>query len=70
LSKAIIKASYEEMGGLRISWPSLKDLDREFKYERIRILFNGSNHAELGIMFGYTVTQIRRIVNRRGSKEP
>lgn len=63
LSEVLINSSVEKIEGRRLSWPTLKELDRKKKYQRIRNRFNGTNHKELADMFGYTESQIRRIVN-------
>jgi Mor family transcriptional regulator len=53
----------EELGGLRITVPDLRQLGREFRNKRIIKEFNGVNHKELAQRFGLSVRWVRRIVN-------
>lgn len=63
--QAIIRVIIEELGGMRVTIPSHKDIYREERNRKICNLFNGANHKELAIIFDLTVGQIRKIVNRR-----
>lgn len=64
--EAIIRVIIEEIGGMRVTLPTLKDIYRQERNKKICNLFNGANHQELAIVFNLTVGQIRRIVDRRG----
>ncbi len=64
IAVGIMKIFYEELGGCRISIPTLKDLAIEERDQRIRNRFKGFNHQELADLFGLSVRQIRRIVNQ------
>ncbi len=61
-SKEVIKIILEELGGLRISIPTLKELYKKERNKRIREIFNGANHEELAIRFGLSLTHVRWIV--------
>jgi Mor family transcriptional regulator len=60
---AILHAVYEELGGLRITIPTIRCLEKTERIRRIRNTFNGVNHQELAIRWGMSVRQVRRIVN-------
>lgn len=60
--RAIMRVMFEELGGFRITIPTLEDLDREERDRRIRIIFNGINIEELSERFGISKRQVRRIV--------
>jgi Mor family transcriptional regulator len=62
--EAIVRALYEEAGGMRLRVPTLSDLERQQRDDRIRILFNGRNHQELAARFGITDTHVRRILEK------
>lgn len=69
LSKVIKNNSCEKLGGMRVTLPTLKDIYREERDQKIRNLFNGANHQELAIIFDLTVGRIRRIVNMNSKKD-
>nr|MBC8362606.1 hypothetical protein [Candidatus Desulfatibia profunda] len=56
---------FEELGGIRITIPTIKELELEERNRRIRNQFTGHNHNELALRWGMSVRQIRRIVNQR-----
>ncbi|MDH4319896.1 MAG: hypothetical protein OEV73_00205 [Desulfobulbaceae bacterium] len=60
---AIMLVLVEELGGFRITVPTMDELNREARDHRIRLLFNGANVGELAERFGLCPRQIRRIVN-------
>ena len=63
--EAIVRALFEELGGMRVRIPTISDLQRAQRDDdRIRILFNGRNHQELALRFGLTGTHIRRILEK------
>ncbi len=53
----------EELGGMRVTIPDLRQLNRSALYDRIRKEFNGANCTELSLRSGLSPRQIRRIVN-------
>ncbi len=59
----IMRILYEELGGLRITVPTVTQLIVEERNRKIRNRFAGNNHEELAIMWGLSVRQVRRIVN-------
>ena len=61
--RAIMRVFIEELGGFRITVPTIKDLEREETYRRIRAKFNGANINELAEQYGITPRHTRRIVN-------
>ncbi len=61
--RAIMRALFEDLGGFRITVPTLDDLEREARDQRIKILFNGANIGALSERFGLSPRQVRRIVN-------
>jgi len=64
IAQDCIKLIINEMGGLRITIPSWKVLQRQDRDLKIRNLFNGKNIQELALRFDLSETQIRRIVNK------
>jgi Mor family transcriptional regulator len=62
---AILRAVYEELGGLRITIPTIRCLKKTERVRRIRNAFNGVNHQELAIRWGMSIRQVRRIVNHQ-----
>lgn len=58
----IIKTILEELGGLRLTIPSLKLLYREERNNLIINKFNGVNYKELAILFDLSEEQVRRII--------
>lgn len=63
VGKSIARALCEEIGGQRISMPSLATLERLERNRQIRLAFNGRNYRELAIQYGLDERQIRRIVS-------
>lgn len=61
--RAIVRVIIEELGGFRITVPTIKDLTRDEIHRRIRAKFNGANHKELAEQYGITTRHVRRIVN-------
>jgi Mor family transcriptional regulator len=62
---AVMRIVVEELGGLRITVPTVTQLMVSERNEKIRRQFTGDNHGELAIMWGISVRQIRRIINER-----
>lgn len=62
-ARAVFQVLVEEVGGMRLTVPSLRDLERSERDRRIRKEFTGFNHQELALRFGLSVSQIRRVVN-------
>lgn len=54
----------EELGGVRMTLPSLRDHYRMERNRRIRNEFNGANLDDLAIRYRMTVRQVRRVVGR------
>jgi Mor family transcriptional regulator len=65
LAEEIIQLIITELGGLRITIPSRKDVYRIRRNQQICRYFNGVNVPELAFRFNLSETQIRRIVNRQ-----
>ncbi len=67
--EAIMRTIIEELGGLRVSVPDLRELEREERGRRIRARFNGTNYCELAECFTnpkgehLSVRQVRNIVD-------
>ena len=61
----VINIISEELGGLRVTIPTIKDLEREARDLRIHEEFRGNNHAELSIRYGTTVRNVRFILARK-----
>jgi len=62
LGNHIIKTIFDELGGLRITIPSVKVLYREERNKLIIKKFNGINHKELALLFDLSEQQVRRIL--------
>ena len=52
----------EELGGLRVTIPSVKELHRRARNKKIREKFDGANIEELALTFNLAPSQIRRIL--------
>jgi len=63
-SAQIVKTLIEELGGLRIQIPTFKTIYRLERDRKIRTAYNGANLNELSIIWGLSVSQIRRILAR------
>jgi len=63
LSDNIIRAMVETIGGMRLTFLNMKDLDRINRNMRIRAGFNGLNYTELAERHGIKTRQIRRILH-------
>ncbi|MCP4747283.1 MAG: hypothetical protein GY874_14255 [Desulfobacteraceae bacterium] len=63
IAVAVQQAMVEELGGLRITVPDMRQLFREKRNRRISNEFNGANLSELAQRFGLSKIHIRRIVN-------
>lgn len=62
LAPMIIQVMVESVGGMRITFPGLRDIYRQARNRQIRSEFTGVNHIELGIKYRLKPRQIRRIV--------
>ena len=60
----IMRVLYEQLGGLRMTIPTIAEIDRHHRNQRIRTQFTGFNHCELAEIWGMSVRQIRRVVNK------
>jgi len=65
---SIIRTIILEVGGLRLTIPDIKQLEREERDRKIREKFTGFNCKELGYIYGLSAMQVRRIV-MKGAKE-
>jgi Mor family transcriptional regulator len=63
---SIISMIIDELGGCRITIPTRKQRECEHRNRLIRCKFTGFNCRELGIRFGLSEMQVRRIVKRIG----
>lgn len=63
-SSEIMRILREEVGGIRLTMPTLEDLHRQQRDKKIQALFTGFNHKELATRFGLHVRHVRRIVSR------
>ncbi len=59
---AALKMIFEELGGLRVTVPTIKELERQERDRMIIEAFTGFNYHELAIRFKCSVRTIRRIV--------
>jgi Mor family transcriptional regulator len=64
-AELIIKGLLEELGGLRITVPSIRETEKESRNARIRARYTGSNSRELAEIFGLHRKQILKIVNKK-----
>ncbi|MCP4746960.1 MAG: hypothetical protein GY874_12610 [Desulfobacteraceae bacterium] len=64
---AVQRAMVEELGGLRITVPDMRQLFREKRNRRISNEFNGANLSELAQRFGLSPNHVRRIISANGS---
>ncbi|HBA72219.1 MAG TPA: hypothetical protein DCZ63_08545 [Geobacter sp.] len=58
----IIQVIVQELGDMRVTFPSVKDLYRMERNRCIVAEFNGGNLAELGFKYRLTPRQVRNIV--------
>jgi Mor family transcriptional regulator len=63
-AQKVVRLLIEVVGGARITVPTLKQIEIEFRDKRIRERFNGFNHSELSMESGLSARHIRRIVNK------
>ena len=61
--KAIIRTIIEELGGLRLSFPDMREILREERDQRVRARFRG-NYDELASSFGLSPRQVRNIIKK------
>lgn len=62
-ARVVMMLLIDELGGLRITVPTMDEVERARRDKKIRTLFRGDNTAELGVRFDLSSRQIRRIVN-------
>ena len=60
----IMRTLFEQMGGLRVTIPTIEVLRVEERDRRIRLRFNGANSMELAEIWGVSAKTIRRIIKR------
>lgn len=68
LGRQIEEHCVREMGGLRLTIPTLEELERHYKHREIKRRFGGDNHKELAFEFGYSVPTIYGIVGKRNDE--
>jgi Mor family transcriptional regulator len=61
--KTIIRTIIEELGGLRLSFPNMREMSREERDMRVRARFRG-NYEELASNFGLSPRQVRNIIKK------
>lgn len=61
-ARRVLEIFSRRHGGQQMTIPDPQDLWREERDRQISNRFTGANHQELAILFGISVTQIRRIV--------
>ena len=59
----IMTIIYQELGGLRVTIPTITQIAIQERNRRIRAKFTGYNHETLAASWGLSVRQVRRIVN-------
>jgi Mor family transcriptional regulator len=62
--KTIIRTIIEELGGLRISFPDMREILREERDQRVRARFRGNNYDELASYFRLSPRQVRNIIKK------
>jgi Mor family transcriptional regulator len=61
--KTIIRTLIEELGGLRLSFPDMREMAREARDMRVCARFRG-NYDELASNFGLSPRQVRNIIKK------
>jgi Mor family transcriptional regulator len=61
--KTIIRTIIEELGGLRLSFPDMREVSREERDQRVRARFRG-NYDELASYFRLSPRQVRNIIKK------
>ena len=61
-TKKILEIFTMRHGGQQMTIPDPLDVRREERDMHIRKKFTGTNHSDLAILYGISVTQVRRIV--------
>ena len=69
LGRQIEEHCVREMGGLRLTIPTLAGIERRERHRQIRKNFKGDNHKQLAFEFGYSVPTIYSIVARKEINE-
>ena len=64
LAPAVVKMMAEELGGCRLTFPDLGELERQQRDRLIRARFTGSNHQELALRFSLSERQIRNVLKK------
>ena len=59
----IMTVLFEELGGLRVTIPTITQVAIQERNRQIRNKFTGRNHESLAASWGLSVRQVRRIVN-------
>lgn len=67
-AEKITQVLAEEIGGMRLVFPSLADMARMVRNQAICDSFTGRNYEELGLQYGRHPVQIRRIIQGQGQR--
>jgi Mor family transcriptional regulator len=67
--EAIMRLFINMLGGMRITVPTIKEINRKERDQKIRNMFHGDNHRELAKVFDLTEGQIRRIVHGKNKNK-
>jgi len=62
--QTIIRTIIEELGGLRLSFPDMREMSREERDMRVRARFRGNNYDELASYFRLSPRQVRNIIKK------
>jgi len=62
----VLRILIEEIGGLRVSIPDFRELERKERNKKIKNKFNGANVKEIAYYFNISESQVRRIVTGKG----
>lgn len=65
LAEVVVEMMVVELGSVRLTFPSLADLERQQRNRRIQTLFNGANLQELALRFDLHPSHVRRILSRK-----
>lgn len=62
VGRLVIRIMCEMLGGLRLTWPSIIDLEREDRDRKIVTSYKG-NAMETALMSGVSPQTVRRVIN-------
>lgn len=61
----IVETIIHNLGGVRLTIPSLRTIETRAKHKRIRKEFNGANHGQLAFQFGVSKQTIYNIIAKQ-----